>query len=84
MLTIGKTQAARTVTIPVVIAIVALVYHLYCEVVAARQREDAMLDCIKASTEILKADTAKAISIDNSSFGAAMFVDSKGEDERPQ
>jgi len=83
MLTIDKPQTAKTVTIPVVIAIVALVYHLYCEAVATRQREDALVEYIKASTEILKADTAKDITIDNSSFGAAMFVENK-EDERPQ
>lgn len=83
MLTIDKPQTAKTVTIPVVIAIVALVYHLYCEAVATRQREDALVEYIKASTEILKADTAKDITIDNSSFGAAMFVENK-EDERTQ
>ena len=83
MLTIDKPQTAKTVTIPVVIAIVALVYHLYCEAVATRQREDALVEYIKASTEILKADTAKDITIDNSSFGADMFVENK-EDERPQ
>lgn len=83
MLTIDKPQAAKTVTIPVFVAIVALVYHLYCEAVATRQREDALVEYIKASTEILKADTAKDIAIDNSSFGAAMFLENK-EDERTQ
>ena len=72
----------QSVAIPVFVAIVALAYHLYAETQAARRREDALVDYIKTTTEILKADHAPTtVSISDSMFGVANF---DGDNERTQ